>query len=266
MPRTMSLLAFAAATVAAISTPSGGTSLIDDRGDAGMHPDHVGLEPEAARDVLVDVGMRIDHSGKHQLARDIDDCASRASENSIFDRRDGSVADADVLDAVDARGRRDHPAAAQDEIKAPTVVHSPSSRGVAHAMQICGRLRIRARNPEFPREAVGAGAIALLQPVDLSDEARRAEPGRRPRLQHRSATGLAEYREAPFMRTGLGRGTYGNWRLPSARAQMAYYIACALPLRASRQIRFSRKKLSGEARPCSRAEAIGARKPQHARA
>jgi len=43
-------------------------ALIDDRGHAGMHADHIGVEPETARHILVDVRMGVDQAWQHKLA------------------------------------------------------------------------------------------------------------------------------------------------------------------------------------------------------
>ena len=43
-------------------------ALVDQRRHAGMHAAHVGLETEAAGDVLEDVRVRVDQAGQHELA------------------------------------------------------------------------------------------------------------------------------------------------------------------------------------------------------
>ena len=47
---------------------AGGAALIDQRRDAGLDADHVGIHAEAAGDILIDMGMGIDQSGQHDFA------------------------------------------------------------------------------------------------------------------------------------------------------------------------------------------------------
>ena len=52
-------------------------ALIDHRGDAGAHADHIGIQPELSGDMLVDVAMRVDHSGGDDAPGKVDHLARR---------------------------------------------------------------------------------------------------------------------------------------------------------------------------------------------
>ena len=104
---------------------AGRAALIDHRGHAGMHADHVGVEAEAARHILVDLPMGVDHAGNDELAGDVDDLRARAGDDMVGDSGDLAAANADILDPVDARVRADHPAAAQDDIEFRGFAHPP---------------------------------------------------------------------------------------------------------------------------------------------
>ena len=86
-------------------------ALIHQRGDAGTHADHIGIQTEAAGHMLINMGVRVDHAGSDDLARDVQHLARRADRKCGFDCRDAFVANADIGDAIAPRCRIDHPAA-----------------------------------------------------------------------------------------------------------------------------------------------------------
>ena len=109
-------------------------ALVDDRGHAGMHPDHVGVEPKTARHILVDMRMGVDQARQHKLARDVDDLVSGTRGNLVLDCGDHAVAHAYVPHAIDPRRRANDPAAAQDEIEVRCVAHR-----IARSLMIVSR-------------------------------------------------------------------------------------------------------------------------------
>ena len=92
-------------------------ALVHHRGDAGPHAHHVGIQAEAAGDVLIDVGVRVDHAGGDDLPADIDHLLRVVRGKRRFDRRDATVADADIGDAVATRRGIDHPSTTQQQIE-----------------------------------------------------------------------------------------------------------------------------------------------------
>src|SRR5262249_49075280 len=56
----------------ALDGERGGAALVDDGGDARANANFVRVHPEIAGDVLVDVGVRVDHAGNHQLISRVD--------------------------------------------------------------------------------------------------------------------------------------------------------------------------------------------------
>src|SRR5947199_6214751 len=82
-------------------------ALVDHRGDPAADPDEIGVEPEIARNVLVDMGVSIDQPRGNQQPACVDD----SGRGTVFKgRRDGSDAallDADIEDAVEIVGRVD---------------------------------------------------------------------------------------------------------------------------------------------------------------
>jgi hypothetical protein len=80
----------------------GCAALVDYRGHARAHADHVGRQPETAGDVLIDVAVRVDHPRQHQLARDIHHLSGGRWDDAVLDGGDSPIADGNVLDAVDA--------------------------------------------------------------------------------------------------------------------------------------------------------------------
>lgn len=62
---------------------------------------------------MIDVGVRVDQPGQHQLAANVDDLPGAGRQNVVRDRGNLAVADRDILDAIDAGGRTDHATASQ---------------------------------------------------------------------------------------------------------------------------------------------------------
>ena len=91
-------------------------ALVDQRGDAGAHADHVGVQAKAPGDILINVSVRVDQAGQHQLAGDVDHLARAGRQDRRFDCGDFAVADRNVANAIDAGGRTDDAPAAQKEI------------------------------------------------------------------------------------------------------------------------------------------------------
>ena len=92
-------------------------TLVHDRGDTGSHAHHIGVQAEAAGDVLIDMGVRVDHPGSDDLARDIDHLLCGIRGQRRFDRRDATAADGNIRDAVATRRGIDHPPATQQQIE-----------------------------------------------------------------------------------------------------------------------------------------------------
>ena len=154
-------------------------ALVDHRGRPRMHAHHVGLEAEAAGDVLVDVRVGIDEPGKDDLAAGVDDLARRAGCERRSHRRDAAVAHAHVERGVHALGRVDHAAAPKHEVvgaprhgvlpglilaPAPVTAHSSCQAVTAWPMsRRAGRSRSRAGArprgaPRWMRPAVASMA------------------------------------------------------------------------------------------------------------
>src|SRR5882757_10810255 len=105
---------------------AGRTALIDQGRHAGLHADHVRVHSEAAGDVLIDMRMRIDQPGQHQLAGDVDHLSGAGRQNVGLYGGDLAIADGDVPDPIDARGRADHAAAAQKLVESGADRHERS--------------------------------------------------------------------------------------------------------------------------------------------
>ena len=108
---------------------AGGAALVDHRGDAGMHAHHVGIQAEAAGDVMIDVGVRVDHAGKHQPPTNVDGLLGGGRQDVFLHGGDLAVADGDVHHAVDAGRGTNDVSAAKQQIIGFVVGHgwSPSS-------------------------------------------------------------------------------------------------------------------------------------------
>ena len=81
-----------------------------------MHAHHVGVKAEPARNVFIDVGVRIDHSRGHDLARNIDRFPRRKFRQVGLDRRDFAADDTYIKPAVAGGRRIDDSSAGKDEI------------------------------------------------------------------------------------------------------------------------------------------------------
>src|SRR5262245_59034600 len=64
----------------ALDGERGGASLVDDGGNARANADLVRIHPEIAGDVLVDVGVRVDHAGRSELIPRVDRASSCARD------------------------------------------------------------------------------------------------------------------------------------------------------------------------------------------
>ena len=91
-------------------------ALVDHRGDAGAHADHVRVQAEAAGDVLINVSMGVDQAGQDQLAGDVDHLARAGRKDRGFDGGDAAVADRNVANAVDSGGRANDAPAAEEKV------------------------------------------------------------------------------------------------------------------------------------------------------
>ena len=97
---------------------AGGPALIDQRRDAGLDPDHVGIHAEAAGDILIDMGVGVDQPRQHDLAGHVDHFPCAARQDVGLHDGNLAVADGDILQAVDARRRIDDAASAQKQVEA----------------------------------------------------------------------------------------------------------------------------------------------------
>ena len=84
---------------------AGGAALVDHGGDAGMNAHHVGVQAEAAADILVDVGVGVDHPRQDQPAAHVDHFLGAGGQDVRLDGGDVAVADRHVHHAVDGRRR-----------------------------------------------------------------------------------------------------------------------------------------------------------------
>ena len=75
-------------------------ALVHHGGDAGAHTHHVCIETEAPGDVLIDMGMRIDHACDDDLPSNIDHLARGIRGKRGLDRCNATAADADIGNAV----------------------------------------------------------------------------------------------------------------------------------------------------------------------
>ena len=75
----------------------------------------IGVEPEAAADIAIDVGVGVDQAGQHQLAAHIDRLR-RGARQVLAHRRDAAAAHGDIEDTVEALGWIDDAAASQEEV------------------------------------------------------------------------------------------------------------------------------------------------------
>ena len=90
-------------------------AVIHQGGDAGAHADQVRVEAEAAADMLIDMGVGVDHAGQHQQTRRVHGLGAIGRE-AFADRFDAPVADGHVADAVNSGGRIDDGAPLEDEV------------------------------------------------------------------------------------------------------------------------------------------------------
>ncbi len=110
---------------------AGRAALIDQRRHAGLHADHVRVHAEAAGNILIDMGVGVDQSGQHDLAADVDNLPRARRHDVGLHGRDLAAADGDVLEAIDARGRIDDAATAQQQIECGGQRHGRSPPGCA---------------------------------------------------------------------------------------------------------------------------------------
>jgi hypothetical protein len=86
---------------------AGGPPLIDDGGHARTHADHVGIESETARHILIDMAVGVDQAGQYQFAFGIDDVSGGAREYRLLQSCDAPVPDREITNAIDAARRTD---------------------------------------------------------------------------------------------------------------------------------------------------------------
>jgi hypothetical protein len=118
-----------------------GPALVDERRDSRANAAEIGLEAEAAGDVLEYMRVRVDQPGKHELSGDVDRFLRARGRNRRQDRGDASILERDVVDAVQALRRIDDaPAAKQKVIEHERILRQARSRFERrHAMkhQMC---------------------------------------------------------------------------------------------------------------------------------
>ena len=107
-------------------------ALVDERGDAGTHADHVGVEAELAGDVFVDMGVGVDHAGGDDLAGEIDALARGGLRQVGRDGGDLAAGDGDVAAAVHAGCRIDQRSAREQDVirKLQRVHDAPPHAGI----------------------------------------------------------------------------------------------------------------------------------------
>ena len=91
-------------------------ALVDQGGRRRAYPDHVRVQPELSGDVLVDVGVGVDHPGDHELARHADHLRPDAGCEIGLHRIDTARPDPDVEFAVTSRRRIDDGTPFQDRV------------------------------------------------------------------------------------------------------------------------------------------------------
>ena len=108
---------------------AGRAALVDQRGDAGMDADQIGIQTEAAADIAIDMGVGVDHARQDDASAKVDRLLGARGQNVLLDGGDLAVADRDIHHAVDARCGADHVSAAQQHVIGFVVGHgrSPSS-------------------------------------------------------------------------------------------------------------------------------------------
>jgi hypothetical protein len=94
----------------------GGAALVDDGGHARANADFVRVHPEVPGDVLVDVAVRIDHPGDHELLPRVQGAGGRARDPRRH-LRDRAALHGQVADTIDALGGIDHTATADDQVE-----------------------------------------------------------------------------------------------------------------------------------------------------
>ena len=113
-------------------------ALVHHGGDAGPHAHHVGVQAEAAGHVLIDMRVGVDHAGDDDLARDVDHLRAPSSRGTIASiAAMPAVGDADIGDAVAARGRIDHPSAAQQQVELCCPSRSPCALSEHAVSSVC---------------------------------------------------------------------------------------------------------------------------------
>ena len=89
---------------------------VDDGGHPRANANLVRVHPEIAGDVLVDVGVRIDHAGDHELIPRVDGASGGARDPGRH-LRNLSAFHGDVTDTIDAGGGIDHAAAPHNQVE-----------------------------------------------------------------------------------------------------------------------------------------------------
>src|SRR5881628_2515878 len=117
----------------ALDGERGGAALVDDGGDARANANLVRVHPEVAGDVLVDVAVRVDHAGDHELIPRVDRASGRARDPRRH-LRDRSVFYGDVVGTIDTRRGIDDATAADDQVElrhcvSPTPESHPATPG-----------------------------------------------------------------------------------------------------------------------------------------
>src|SRR5204863_366812 len=117
----------------ALDGERGGAALVDDGGHARANADLIRVHSEVPGDVLVDVAVRIDHAGDHELVPRIDRASGHARDPRRH-LRNFAVLHGDVVDTIDVRGRIEDAAAADDQVELRHCV-SPSHDSVTRLLR-----------------------------------------------------------------------------------------------------------------------------------
>src|SRR5262249_34926894 len=126
-------------------------ALVDQRRDAGMDADEIGLEAEAAGHMPGHMRMRIDKPRQYECAAHID-CLAAAAEIGR-DPRDLPIGDRDIVTTIYALRGIDDPPALQHQIQGLLSLHvaASSSPERAIAYRFPPRRCAPAAFPPFPR-------------------------------------------------------------------------------------------------------------------
>jgi len=103
---------------------AGWAALVDQRGDAGVHADQIGIHAETAADIAVHMGVGVDHARQHDTAAQVDGLLGAARQNVFCTAAILPSRTATSITTVEVRGGADDMAAAQQHVIRSVVGHS----------------------------------------------------------------------------------------------------------------------------------------------